>query len=310
MTRVLRVVHDHQIFDSQIHGGISRYHFELLARLHGRRDVSVRLAALLSNNAYLRHAPFRAPRPFFPAIRPLRKGKHITAINRWYARRVLRRGDLDVLHPTYYEPWFLDDLGGRPFVVTVHDMVHELFPEARVVRWDRDAAGRRGSHEEFLRRFVEHEADVMVGTQMIAKGLDLPLVTLVGVISADTSLHLPDYRAAERTFQLLTQVAGRAGRSPGRSRPTLTLLGMALDIGDGVSHLGDLLGFLVRDFHAELFLEGHDQLHRVQGVGPEILDERSLRLHFLRLDAQLIDDDLLDSFIQLHIPCHLLLCRS
>lgn len=129
MIRVLRVVHDHQVFDSQIHGGISRYHFELLARLHGRRDVSVRLAALLSNNAYLRHAPFRAPRPFFPAIRPLRKGKHITAINRWHARRVLRRGDFDVLHPTYYEPWFLDDLGGRPFVLTVHDMVHELFPE-------------------------------------------------------------------------------------------------------------------------------------------------------------------------------------
>ena len=96
----------------------------------------------------------------------------------------------------------------------VVEAVHELFPGARIVRWDRDAAGRRGSHEEFLRQFVEHEADVMVGTQMIAKGLDLPLVTLVGVISADTALHLPDYRAAERTFQLLIQIAGRAGRSP------------------------------------------------------------------------------------------------
>ena len=96
----------------------------------------------------------------------------------------------------------------------VVDTVHELFPKARIVRWDRDATGRRGSHEEFLRQFVEHEADVMVGTQMIAKGLDLPLVTVVGVISADTALHMPDFRAAERTFQLLTQVAGRAGRSP------------------------------------------------------------------------------------------------
>lgn len=96
----------------------------------------------------------------------------------------------------------------------VVEAVHEAFPQARVVRWDRDTAHRRGSHEEFLRRFIEHEADVMVGTQMIAKGLDLPLVTVVGVISADTTLHLPDYRAAERTFQLLTQVAGRAGRSP------------------------------------------------------------------------------------------------
>lgn len=96
----------------------------------------------------------------------------------------------------------------------VVEAVRERFPGARVVRWDRDTTGRRGSHEEILRQFVEHEADVLVGTQMIAKGLDLPLVTVVGVISADTALHLPDYRAAERTFQLLTQVAGRAGRSP------------------------------------------------------------------------------------------------
>ena len=95
----------------------------------------------------------------------------------------------------------------------VVERVHELFPQARVVRWDRDATSRRGSHEEFLRQFIEHQADVLVGTQMIAKGLDLPLVTVVGVVSADTALHLPDYRAAERTFQLLTQVAGRAGRS-------------------------------------------------------------------------------------------------
>lgn len=88
------------------------------------------------------------------------------------------------------------------------------FPSARVLRWDRDAAHARGAHEELLHQFVNHEADVLVGTQMIAKGLDLPRVTLVGIISADTSLHLPDFRAAERTFQLLTQVAGRAGRGP------------------------------------------------------------------------------------------------
>ncbi len=87
-----------------------------------------------------------------------------------------------------------------------------LFPEARVLRWDRDATGRKGSHDRLLQAFTDHEADVVVGTQMIAKGLDLPLVTLVGIVSADIGLHLPDFRAGERSFQLLAQVAGRAGR--------------------------------------------------------------------------------------------------
>ncbi|HEY66407.1 MAG TPA: primosomal protein N' [Caldilineae bacterium] len=92
--------------------------------------------------------------------------------------------------------------------------VLRLFPTARVVRWDRDTTGRRGAHERILAQFVNHQADVLVGTQMVAKGLDLPLVTLVGVVAADIGLYLPDFRAAERTFQLLAQVAGRAGRSP------------------------------------------------------------------------------------------------
>ena len=95
----------------------------------------------------------------------------------------------------------------------VEAIAHQLFPEARIVRWDRDTTGGKMSHERILERFIRHEADVMIGTQMIAKGLDLPLVTLVGVMSADTALRLPDFRAGERTFQLLTQVAGRAGRS-------------------------------------------------------------------------------------------------
>jgi primosomal protein N' (replication factor Y) len=94
----------------------------------------------------------------------------------------------------------------------VEEEMRHLFPAARVLRWDRDTAARKGAHDDLLGAFVRQEADVLVGTQMIAKGLDLPLVTLVGVISADTGLHLPDFRAGERTFQLLTQVAGRAGR--------------------------------------------------------------------------------------------------
>jgi primosomal protein N' (replication factor Y) len=95
----------------------------------------------------------------------------------------------------------------------IEEAVQEISPRARILRWDADTTGRKGSHEEILAKFAAHEADVLVGTQMIAKGLDLPLVTFVGVVSADVGLYLPDFRAPERTFQLLTQVAGRAGRS-------------------------------------------------------------------------------------------------
>jgi primosomal protein N' (replication factor Y) len=86
------------------------------------------------------------------------------------------------------------------------------FPRARLLRWDSDITRGKYSHQEILTKFRAHEADILIGTQMIAKGLDLPLVTLVGVVSADTGLNLPDFRAGERTFQLLSQVAGRAGR--------------------------------------------------------------------------------------------------
>ncbi len=88
-----------------------------------------------------------------------------------------------------------------------------LLPAARSLRWDRDSTRTKGAHQRILSQFAEHQADVLVGTQMLTKGLDLPKVTLVGVVLADVGLQLPHYRAAERVFQLLTQVAGRAGRS-------------------------------------------------------------------------------------------------
>lgn len=88
----------------------------------------------------------------------------------------------------------------------------KLFPGIRVIRMDVDTTSRKGSHEELLSKFRQGQGDVLLGTQMIAKGLDFPRVTLAGIIAADTSLHLPDFRAAEKTFQLLTQVGGRAGR--------------------------------------------------------------------------------------------------
>lgn len=94
----------------------------------------------------------------------------------------------------------------------VEEELSKLFPGIRVIRMDVDTTTEKNSHEKLLKQFGERKADVLLGTQMVAKGLDFPYVTLVGVIAADTSLNLPDFRAAERTFQLLTQVAGRAGR--------------------------------------------------------------------------------------------------
>ncbi|MEE8413433.1 MAG: primosomal protein N', partial [Dehalococcoidales bacterium] len=88
------------------------------------------------------------------------------------------------------------------------------FPQARLLRWDSDSTKGKNSHQEILDKFRTHQADILIGTQMITKGLDLPRVTLVGVVNADIALNLPDFRAGERTFQLLSQVAGRAGRGP------------------------------------------------------------------------------------------------
>ena len=94
----------------------------------------------------------------------------------------------------------------------VEEELGKIFPEARVIRMDVDTTSRKGSHEKLLTAFQEGKADILLGTQMIAKGLDFPNITLVGVLSADTMLHLPDFRSSEKTFQLLTQVSGRAGR--------------------------------------------------------------------------------------------------
>lgn len=95
----------------------------------------------------------------------------------------------------------------------IEQQLNDLFPQARVLRMDVDTTRRKGAHAKILSQFGQHKADILLGTQMIAKGLDFPDVTLVGVINADTTLSLADFRASERTFQLLTQVSGRAGRA-------------------------------------------------------------------------------------------------
>jgi primosomal protein N' (replication factor Y) len=94
----------------------------------------------------------------------------------------------------------------------VEEELGKVLPEARVIRMDVDTTSRKGSHEKLLEAFQNGKADILLGTQMIAKGLDFPNITLVGVLTADTMLHLPDFRSSEKTFQLLTQVSGRAGR--------------------------------------------------------------------------------------------------
>ncbi|WP_050614725.1 primosomal protein N' [Bacillus testis] len=94
----------------------------------------------------------------------------------------------------------------------VEEELAKLLPQARVIRMDVDTTSRKGSHEKLLKAFGTGQADILLGTQMIAKGLDFANVTLVGVLSADTMLYLPDFRSSEKTFQLLTQVSGRAGR--------------------------------------------------------------------------------------------------
>jgi len=94
----------------------------------------------------------------------------------------------------------------------VESVLHAIFPEARICRMDRDTTKNKGAHETLLKAFASGKADILIGTQMVAKGLNFPQVTLVGILNADQNLHLPDFRSGESTFQILTQVSGRAGR--------------------------------------------------------------------------------------------------
>ena len=95
----------------------------------------------------------------------------------------------------------------------IEEELSKLFPNSRILRMDYDTTSRKGMHEEMIEKFKNHEYDILLGTQMVSKGLDFSLVTLVGVINADTSLNIPDFRSSENTFSLLSQVAGRSGRS-------------------------------------------------------------------------------------------------
>ncbi|MGV3525563.1 MAG: primosomal protein N' [Candidatus Sericytochromatia bacterium] len=175
----------------------------------------------------------------------------------------------------------------------LEEITQKLFPQARLLRLDRDTTTTKHAHIEILDAFGRGEADILIGTQMVAKGLDFPRVTLVGILAADMALNLPDFRAGERTFQLLTQAAGRAGRSdlPGQIviqtyAPEHPALHYAIE--------HDYLGFYAQERHErrELNFPPDCELVRIllADPDPERADQVSWRLR--RSLVKLQDPDL------------------
>lgn len=172
----------------------------------------------------------------------------------------------------------------------VERSLHAIFPEVRTLRMDRDTTRTKNSHEDLFKQFRAHKADVLIGTQMIAKGFHFPSVTLVGVLNADATLSIPDFRASEQVFQLLTQVAGRAGRSelPGEvfiqtflpEHPTLRLASL-------------------QDYEA--FYQAEIEERRLFGYPPFC---HLVKLLFSAPDASLAEKSALDAhaFLRAHLP--------
>ena len=176
---------------------------------------------------------------------------------------------------------------------SVESEIQTLFPEARTLRWDYETTRQKGSHDLILNHFVNHRADILIGTQMIAKGLDLPLVTLVGMVLADVGLSLPDYRAPERTFHLLTQVAGRAGRSLLGGQVVLqTFQPDHYVVQTAAQH--DYQAFYEKEieYRRQLGYPPFSRLVRLEYRHQEFLKaEASAKELDTRLHAQIIDDD-------------------
>ncbi len=146
----------------------------------------------------------------------------------------------------------------------VESALAKICPKARIVRMDRDTTRARDSYEKILGDFRQGKIDILVGTQMIAKGLDFPNVTLIGVIQADTALHMPDFRGSERTFQLLTQVAGRAGRGEVPGEVIVQTFTPYHEAVQAARRL-DYAGFFDREieFRRELAYPPHSRMSRV-----------------------------------------------
>ena len=162
----------------------------------------------------------------------------------------------------------------------VERSVGEAFPSARIARMDVDTTSGKWSHHDILGRVERGEVDILLGTQMIAKGLDFPNVTLVGVINADVGINLPDFRATERTFQLLTQVAGRAGRGPKGGEVFIqTALPSHYAVESATEH--DFVGFAARELEArrEPTYPPHSRLVNVVLSGLEEPATQDLAVH-------------------------------
>src|SRR5450631_4288084 len=125
----MKILYDHQIFSSQEYGGISRYFCELLRRFSNDDRIELELALRYSNNRYLLDFGFERLKPFFKDKKFIGKTSLLDFINGQKSRERLLKGDYDVFHPTYYNPYFLKHVGVKPYVVTVYDMVHEIYPE-------------------------------------------------------------------------------------------------------------------------------------------------------------------------------------
>jgi primosomal protein N' (replication factor Y) (superfamily II helicase) len=181
----------------------------------------------------------------------------------------------------------------------VHTELEELFPGANILRMDLDTTQRRGAHDRMLQQFARGDADILLGTQMVAKGLDFHRVTLVGVISADTQMLLPDFRSSERTFQLLTQVAGRAGRGSRKGEVVIqTLQPGQYSLRYAVNH--DYKGYFEEEMHyrKELSYPPYSRLALVEFRGKE---ERETERHAKRF-ADLLQAPALASGIKILGP--------
>ncbi len=125
----MRILYDYQIFSLQRYGGVSRYFYEIISRIADIEDVEIELPLLVSDNHYINQHSIAPASKFLPDVNFRGRQKIVRFLNRLHCSRVIKKGDFDILHPTYYDPYFLDHINGRPIVLTIYDMIHELFCE-------------------------------------------------------------------------------------------------------------------------------------------------------------------------------------